>query len=152
MKKLLFGLMMLLLSASIAMAQTPTPAPTPAPVTPTTGNTVATILSGLPFNLSGDPAYRIKAKTWGGGVGMDLATWQFLTFRAEASQSGTGGVFAGAGLFVNLPTLLNVSLGKQGATWVAQAINPSIGIVPGYDFQAQRYDTEIVLSIIQVTF
>ena len=151
MKKILFSLMVLLCSASIALAQTPTPAPTPTP-TPSPGGNVSTILSGLPFNLSGDPAYRIKAKTWGGGAGMDLASWQFLTFRAEASQSGTGGVFAGAGLFVNLPTLLNVGLGKQGATWTAQAINPSIGIVPGYDFQAQRYDAEIVLSLIQLNF
>jgi len=148
MRRISFLVLMVLFVASIAMAQTPIP---PAP-TPTTGNTVSTILSGLPFNLSGDPAYRIKAKTWGGGVGIDLATWQFLTLRAEASQSGTGGVFAGAGLFVNLPTLLNVGLGKQGATWAAQAINPSIGIVPGYDFEARRFDAEVVLSVVQVNF
>ena len=104
----------------------------------------------LPFNLSGDTMYRLSAGSFDAGVGIDLASYKNLVvLRGEATQSTEGkGTFVGAGLFVNIPTMLNL----LGANWIASYVNPSIGIVPGYDFDNHRYATGIVLSIIQVNF
>jgi hypothetical protein len=105
----------------------------------------------LPINLSGDTLYRFSAGSIDAGVGIDLASYKDLVIlRAEASQSTAGeGQFMGVGFFVNIPKLINMI---SGANWNAAYINPSIGVVPGYDFGNSKYDTGIVLSIIQVTF
>lgn len=105
----------------------------------------------LPINLSGDTIYRVRAGSIDAGVGIDLASYKDLcVLRAEASQSTEGeGSFAGVGLFVNVPTLINMI---TGASWNASYFNPSIGIVPGYDFKDNKFDAGIVLSIIQVNF
>jgi hypothetical protein len=110
-----------------------------------------TVFDNLPINLTGDTMYRINASSFDIAFGIDLASYKGLvTLRAEGSQSTEGlGQFAGAGLFLNIPTLLNMI---PGVSWNASYINPSIGIVPGFDFNEHRYDTGIVLSIIQVTF
>jgi hypothetical protein len=39
-----------------------------------------------------------------------------------------------------------------GANWNATYINPSIGVIPGYDFKEGRFDCGILLSIIKVVF
>jgi len=105
----------------------------------------------LPINLSGDTLYRVRAGSIDAGIGIDLASYKDLcVLRAEASQSAEGeGSFAGVGLFVNVPTLINMI---TGASWNASYFNPSIGIVPGYDFKGSQFDAGIVLSIVQVTF
>ena len=110
-----------------------------------------TVFDNLPFNLAGDTLYRINVHSIDVGIGIDLASYKgILTLRAEASQSTEGeGQFAGAGLFVNIPMLLNMI---PGVSWNASYINPSIGVVPGYDFRNNKYDTALVLSIIQVNF
>jgi len=113
--------------------------------------TTRMLLDGsLPINLSGDTLYRVSSGSLDAGVGIDLASYkELIVCRAEASQSTSGdGQFVGAGIFVNIPTLVNMI----GANWNASYINPSIGVVPGYDFDGHKYDTGIVLSIIQVTF
>src|SRR4030043_632902 len=108
-----------------------------------------TILGSLPFNLNGDTVYLTSNDSFGAGVGLDLATYKgLITLRAETLGTTTSDVFAGVGLMLNVPTLFTM----LGAEWNASYINPSIGVVPGYNFGTKKGDVGIVLSIIQVTF
>lgn len=110
-----------------------------------------TILGGLPFNLEGDTIYLIDGKSFGAGVGIDLASYKgVVTLRGEltSTTTETTSTFAGAGLMVNIPQLFTM----MGATWNASYINPSIGVVPGWDFGANKFDVGVVLSILKVEF
>lgn len=111
-----------------------------------------TILGGLPFNLEGDTIYLIDGESFGAGVGVDIATYKgLLTLRGEVTSTNAAdtSIFAGTGLMLNIPTLLSLI---PGVTWNASYINPSIGVVPGWDFGSDKFDVGVVLSIIQVTF
>jgi len=160
MKKTILFIIMLVFLSSIAFAQNPrdfkklfiTDQPTlKQKKVDAISNPLTTVFDKLPINLTGDTLYRINAKSFDVGFGIDLASYKnLITFRTEASFSTEGeGQFMGAGLFMNIPMLLNMI---PGMNWNASYINPSIGIVPGYDFQKHKYDTGIVLSIVQVTF
>jgi hypothetical protein len=160
MRKTIFFIIALVFLSSVAFAQSPrdfkklfvTDQPT---VKQKKADAVAqpltTVFDKLPVNLTGDTLYRINAGSFDVGFGIDLASYKSLfSLRAEASFSTEGeGQFMGAGIFVNIPMLFNMI---PGVNWNASYINPSIGIVPGYDFEKHKYDTGIVLSIIQVTF
>ena len=63
----------------------------------------------FPINLSGDTMYRFNANSFGAGVGIDLASYEgFLSCGQRVLNRSEGeGFFAGAGLFVNIPTLIN---------------------------------------------
>ncbi len=112
--------------------------------------TILGATSPLPINLTGDTIYLCKSGTWGVGAGMDLASWKgVVTLRPEISASDTDASFVGAGVFLNIPKLFSMI---SGVTWNASYINPSLGIVPGYDFGKNQPDVGIVLSIVQVTF
>jgi hypothetical protein len=140
----------LMLTLTVAFAQAPVISKT-AVVQPKGLGTLGGVLGeSLPFQLNGDSLYQIRSGTFAGGVGVDVASWKgILTFRGEMAQGVEGSPFMGAGIFVNIPTLLNTI---AGVNWQAGAINPSVGIVPGYDFTNSRFDAAIVLSIISVTF
>lgn len=104
----------------------------------------------LPINLTGDTIYLARAGTWGAGIGMDFASWKgVLTLRAEASASDVEGGFLGVGVFLNIPKLVSLISDTE---WNAAYFNPSIGVVPGFDFGLNQVDVGLVLSIIQVTF
>jgi hypothetical protein len=138
-------LMVGILFVSLALAQAPAISPTPKKATPD-----FQILTGtLPITLNGDTLYRIKGGSFDGGLGIDLGSYKSLVIlRAETSQSTAGSPFVGIGLMFNIPSLMNAI----GANWQAGAINPSIGIIPGYDFGQKRFDAGIVLSIISINF
>jgi hypothetical protein len=105
---------------------------------------------GIPIQLDGDSLYIVRNNTFAGGIGLDLATYQGLvSLRGEIAQGGEGSPFVGVGAFVNIPKLLNLI---PGMSWQAGAINPSIGVVPGFDFTQERFDWAIVLSIISIAF
>lgn len=138
-------LMVGMVLTSLALAQAPAISPTPKKAAPD----FQSLADTLPIILNGDTLYRIRGGSFDGGLGIDLATYKGLvTLRAEASQSIEGSPFSGVGLTVNIPALVNM----VGANWQAGAINPSIGIVPGYDFGQKRFDVGIVLSIISIAF
>lgn len=150
---ILMALISVLISGLCFAQTTPAPAPpaaaTTVPASATTPD-LQVLTSGLPINLTGDTLYRIRGGTIDGAIGMDLAIYKGLvTLRAEISQTTTGSPFAGAGLMVNIPTLVNKI---SGANWTATFINPSIGIVPGYDFGTKQFDAGVVLSIINIKF
>jgi len=139
------SMLALVIFASLAFAQAPAVSPTPKKAAPD----FQTLTSTLPINLNGDTLYRVRGGSFDGGLGIDLASYKGLvTLRAEASQSVEGSPFSGIGLMLNIPALVNMI----GANWQAGAINPSIGIVPGYDFGQKRVDVGVVLSVISVTF
>lgn len=162
MKKLSLLVMVILavfLMASLTFAQAESPRPfsglfikkadTPKLKDATPSADLLTLTSGLPFNLSGDTLYRARAGSFDFATGIDLATYKnFLILRAELSQSTTGAPFAGVGLNLNVPTLMNMI----GMNWTATYINPSVGVIPGYDFTNSRFDVGILVSIVQVTF
>lgn len=138
-------LIVALMFVSFALAQAPAISPTPKAMAPN----FATLADTLSINLNGDTLYRIRGNSFDGGLGIDLANYKgFVTLRAELSQSTEGSPFSGVGFMLNIPSLLNM----LGTSWQAGAINPSIGIVPGYDFGQKRFDIGVVLSIISVTF
>lgn len=112
--------------------------------------TIFDATSALPINLTGDTIYLYKSKTWGIGAGMDFASWKgILTLRAEASASDMDAAFVGVGVFLNIPKLFSLISDVQ---WNAAYINPSIGVVPGFDFGKNQADLGLVLSLIQVSF
>jgi len=107
--------------------------------------------ASLPINLTGDTMFRARAGSIDLGIGIDLASYKDLVFlRAEVTESlDPNEIFAGAGLTVNIPSLVNM---LTGASWKATYINPSIGVIPGWDFKEKRFDCGILLSILQVEF
>jgi hypothetical protein len=160
MKKLILLIVCLVFVSSMAYAQAPRnfkglfiapEAAKKAQAAAFAAQPLMTVFDSLPINLTGDTLYRVSADSVDVGLGIDLASYKGLfTLRAEASQSAGGeGQFAGAGIFVNIPTLLNMI---PGMNWNASYINPSIGVIPGFDFTNHKYDTGLVLSIIQITF
>jgi hypothetical protein len=107
--------------------------------------------ASLPINLTGDTMFRARAASVDMGVGIDLASYKDLVFlRAEVTEAlDPNEVFAGAGITINIPALVSMI---TDATWKATYINPSIGVIPGWDFKEKRFDCGILLSIIQVEF
>lgn len=107
------------------------------------------------LNLQGDTAYLITKKSLAVGVGVDLATIYdgMITLRAEAivpekaADAETTTMF-GIGPMLNIPKLIT----RAGGEWTAKIFNPSIGVMPFYDFRTKAYDVGVVVSIIRVEF
>jgi len=107
------------------------------------------------FNLQGDTAYLVKARTLAAGVGTDIASMYngMITLRIEAvatpatSDAGSG-TFVGAGPMINIPKLIT----RFGGQWQANVINPSVGVMPLYDFNNKVVEAGIVVSVIRITF
>ena len=127
-----------------------TPAPAPAP-------------SGLALainNLSGDFGLIYEKglhPAMAPGLGLDIVNYKsgLVTLRAEAFYespatlaSQTASIIGGS-LMVNL-----IQLAGQipNSTWLATAINPSIGLFAGYDFVNGKVAFGPMLSIINVAF
>ena len=127
-----------------------TPSPVPAP------SDFAVALN----NLSGDYGLiyeRGLHSSMAPGVGLDVVNYKngLVTLRAEAffespttlgSQSAS---IVGGAFMVNLIQLAGL---VPGSTWVATAINPSIGVFAGYDFVNGRAAYGPMLSVINVHF
>lgn len=107
------------------------------------------------INLQGDTAYLFRAKTLAVGVGSDIATLYngVVTLRLEAitapaSADLGGSTLIGTGAMVNLPKLIT----RLGGQWQAKVINPSVGVMPLYDFRNSKYDVGLVVSVIRIDF
>ena len=105
-------------------------------------------LSG--FNLQGDTAYLVVANEFAVGVGIDIASIYegMITVRAEALTPQSGALVVGAGIMANVPKVIN----KLGGSWISSTINPSVGVVPVYDFNNKVFDVGIVLAVINIKF
>ena len=125
---------------SPTLTAAPTKAPDQAPLSTVFGNT--------PLNLTGDTIWLGRSNQFVVGIGMDVITYKgIFNFRVEAAQGTEANTFMGAGPLINIPSLLNLI---PGTTWNAKVINPSIGILGGYDFNKRRGEWGVLLSIIQL--
>ena len=135
------------------------PAPTAAaPVATPTAAQAAAVTDDLAFpgiNLQGDTTYLFKAGTMAPGIGSDIASMYkgLLTLRVEAIavpatiNTPSRNMF-GIGPMVNVPKLIS----RMGGEWQAKVVNPSIGVMPLYDFNNKTYDVGLVVSIIRIDF
>jgi hypothetical protein len=153
MKKILFIVLIVLFWALPALAQTPTPSPTPAPSSAPTVSDLQTVFGS--FNIGTDLVYLPRARQWEVGGGANLVTWKnLLNLRFQVAQGATGSPFFGGGINVNLVSLANLTGTNIQLSGVMKALNPAIGIMPGYNSTpgAKRFDYAVVLSVIGVTF
>ncbi len=163
MKKMLmiFSIIVVLLFAVSSFAQTPWPdrsGPVKGPVAKD-----ATPPSNFVFNLdnlSGDFGLVYESGINGTlalGVGLDVLSYKqgLVTLRAQAFlPSGSvlnqeNATILGASVLVNL-----IQLAGQvpDTTWLAKAINPSIGLFMGYDFVSGKPAVGPMISIINIPF
>jgi len=169
MKKLLmvvFVLFIALALGSISYAQTAWPdrsgkkveAPAKAPAPK--AEPVPTFRLGLD-NLSGDIGIIFKGTDGGAaimyGVGLDIVTYKegLATLRAQSFFESPdllgdeNATVAGMSLMVNLIKLIGL---VPETNWLANAINPSLGLFGGYDFVSGKPAYGPMLSIINVQF
>jgi len=111
-----------------------------------------------PNNLSGDVAVLFQpgeSSSFAGGVGLDVLNYKqgLFTLRAELFASSEDVLdqedktVAGVAVLVNLIKLVGLI---PDTSWLANAINPSIGLFAGYDFDNGKMTYGPMLSIINV--
>ncbi len=91
------------------------------------------------------------------GVGLDIVNYRegLVTLRAQAffpSQAilaENDASVVGAALMVNLIKLAGL---VPGTSWLATAINPSVGLFGGYDFVSGKLAAGPMISIINIPF
>ena len=111
-------------------------------------------------NLSGDFGLVIEkgiSTGWAPGIGLDILNDKqgLLTLRAEgffpntATYGTSNATVIGGAVLVNLIQLAGMI---QGTTWVAQMINPSLGIAGGFDFNNHKFAAIPMISVINYQF
>ena len=170
MKKLLvlFSIFVAILFATSAFAQTEWPDRSGTKGAVVKGRAVKDVPTVIPKadfslvlnNLSGDfgVIYGSGAKVGvAPGLGLDILTYKegLVTLRAQAFFASTDVLGAENATVVGTAVLVNlikVSGLVPGTSWLAKAINPSIGLFGGYDFNSGRLVGGPMVSIINIQF
>ena len=126
---------------SFALAQAPTPSSPP---------DLNTIFGSLGINGNGDSFYLWRAHAWEGGAHVNMVSYKnIINFGPALAQGATGSPFYGGSFNVSIIPLLNLLGTNITTTSVFSQLNPSVGIVPGYNSTpgAKKFDFPIQISL-----
>lgn len=136
--KTLFVVCMILALAVPAMAQTPAPA-----------------ISWPGINLGGDTAYLFTHNSFAVGSSIDIVNIKdsiftvrgTVLFPAGAEHNESTAITGLSGV-VNLKKAIE----NAGWQWVANTLNPSIGLFGGYDFGNTKWAGGAIMQILRLEF
>lgn len=110
------------------------------------------------FNLQGDSAYLFSSKAFAVGAGSDLILWKdgsaalranwLTTVNEKGAQDAAARSIIGGSLIFDLKKVAGLS----GGNWVAKALAPRVGPFVGRDFNNEKWEYGILISVVNLVF